>query len=626
MEESNITSEILPTEQESIANEGSSGERESTITYGTGDGEEVSLMPSEQSAIEQESTIANTSDTIGADSSIHKVTQVDDLNVGHDATIGGTLKAYKESLPKSDRPVKDGTGIYSDGAAYAYTPTQIEKDTTNISLGVLGLRLLNAAGVAVGGWTDIPVGMSDKDRAGIDAGMSQLLAAISGKYLRKDSPDTAQGVITFLKGAKFGEFRTGLLTGNGATIDENGNGELQNLSVRGQMKIAELILNQLQLVRSDYYFTENGTVDSVQNISTDADGNTTCGLVMRKEGDKDVTAFADGDILYGSVNNLLTTGEKQDAWVRVEHVDTDTNTLTVTLYPGKDVPGGVNTLPTSGMVVARRGNAWDATRQSSWYLSSSEKALVFLDNVDKPIIKDYNRAGYFGVGKVIADMYPEIANALNSNQTYLYTRGIVVQDIIRVGYKGKPVYTTRDRGPWDATVTYVKGKETMTDESGVQHIGYYTDCAWYGGCFWRCDVAQSTVGKPPRWNNNEWTCIIGLDNVTINITSSDGDFFNVAKGISTTLTATVTHAEMELTEEELGAANIIWTRDSGNVDDDVIWNSQHKAGTVGLSLPVTSADMPPGWGAGSKVGFRCAITVATSAAIKSYTGEYAIIN
>lgn len=72
MEESNITSEILPTEQESIANEGSSGERESTITYGTGDGEEVSLMPSEQSAIEQESTIANTSDTIGADSSIHK--------------------------------------------------------------------------------------------------------------------------------------------------------------------------------------------------------------------------------------------------------------------------------------------------------------------------------------------------------------------------------------------------------------------------------------------------------------------------------------------------------------------------------------------------------------------------
>ena len=358
MEESNITSEIQPTEQESIINEGSSDERESTITYGTGDGEEASLMQSEQSAIEQESTIANTSDTIGADSSIHKVTQVDDLNVGHDATIGGTLKAYKESLPKSGLPVKDGTGIYSDGAAYAYTPTQIDKDTTNISLGVLGLRLLNAAGVAVGGWTDIPVGISDKDRAGIDAGMSQLLAAISGKYLRKDSQDTAQGVITFLKGltsqelvtlmkgiaigtsyginaegvarlkallldkasidadgnalvrsVKSADYRSGLLDGSGFGMykeDDSGNTvvEVDKLNVRKKAVFAKLDVREFAFTSGDVGYTSAGC--RIERVTRLANGDYRCYWLAEQDGVKIENAWHVGDQAMARTVNIIS--------------------------------------------------------------------------------------------------------------------------------------------------------------------------------------------------------------------------------------------------------------------------------------------------------------------------------
>ena len=358
MEESNITSEILPTEQESIVNEGSSDERESTITYGTGDGEEASLMQSEQSAIEQESTIANTSDTIGADSSIHKVTQVDDLNVGHDATIGGTLKAYKESLPKSGLPVKDGTGIYSDGAAYAYTPTQIEKDTTNISLGVLGLRLLNAAGVAVGGWTDIPVGISDKDRAGIDADMSQLLAAISGRYLRKDSPDTAQGVITFLKGltsqelvtlmkgiaigtsyginaegvarlkallldkasidaegnalvgsVKSADYHAGLLDGSGFGMykeEDSGNTvvEVDKLNVRKKAVFAKLDVREFAFTSGDVAYTSAGC--KIERVTQLANGDYRCYWLAEQDGVKIENAWHVGDQAMARTANIIS--------------------------------------------------------------------------------------------------------------------------------------------------------------------------------------------------------------------------------------------------------------------------------------------------------------------------------
>ena len=320
MAESDIQSGILPPEQESIANEGSSGERESTITYGTGDGEEASLMPSEQSAIEQESTIANTSDTIGADSSIHKVTQVDDLNVGHDATIGGTLKAYKESLPKSDRPVKDGTGIYSDGAAYAYTPTQIEKDTTNISLGVLGLRLLNAAGVAVGGWTDIPVGMSDKDRAGIDVSISQLLAAISGKYLRKDSPDTAQGVITFLEGIRsrgdviIGEqgFANGL-TGYGMKLGRDGAAEMRSLILNESLEVPELRYNRVDVYVGNQWRAPGAGIVKAVVPDTNSDGTTAnTGTVYLKLEEGEIGKVAVDDICMGIFHDNNTANNATD--------------------------------------------------------------------------------------------------------------------------------------------------------------------------------------------------------------------------------------------------------------------------------------------------------------------------
>lgn len=320
MAESDIQSGILPPEQESIANEGSSGERESTITYGTGDGEEASLMPSEQSAIEQESTIANTSDTIGADSSIHKVTQVDDLNVGHDATIGGTLKAYKESLPKSDRPVKDGTGIYSDGAAYAYTPTQIEKDTTNISLGVLGLRLLNAAGVAVGGWTDIPVGMSDKDRAGIDVSISQLLAAISGKYLRKDSPDTAQGVITFLEGIRsrgdviIGEqgFANGL-PGYGMKLGRDGAAEMRSLILNESLEVPELRYNRVDVYVGNQWRAPGAGIVKAVVPDTNSDGTTAnTGTVYLKLEEGEIGKVAVDDICMGIFHDNNTANNATD--------------------------------------------------------------------------------------------------------------------------------------------------------------------------------------------------------------------------------------------------------------------------------------------------------------------------
>lgn len=198
---------------------------ESSINMSVDDNEAESDIHMDVNGKETESNLIQSEDTNYKDSKPHKVDKFGDIEVENDATIGGTLRAHKIVVPLGDKPAKGGKDIYSSGAAYEYSASYLEVDNTLKEQGIVGLTIVNADGKALGRKVYVDSGASDivlkavKELRKISQGDAQDIsnAAISLlqkyvdkeikratlTYLSKTTPDTAQQLITFLKGIAF---------------------------------------------------------------------------------------------------------------------------------------------------------------------------------------------------------------------------------------------------------------------------------------------------------------------------------------------------------------------------------------------------------------------------------------
>lgn len=619
-EEISSSSEATSEEQGSIVSEQSTTEAESTVKEQSDTAEKESAAQETDSCESESSTSERGGDD--TESASRKTDTFSDVEVENDLTVAGTLRVKNLVTPMADEPEKDGKGFYSSGAAYKHNATHIGvDDSTQASDGMVGLTLRNADDEALGEIAKIFTGLTSKDKQSISESAGQLkdyidnaIAALATKYLRKDQDDTSTHKLTLgglqIKGqTTFGEFSGGELTGQGGRIDELGNAILQSLTVRGRLKVTELIRNRLSLVEADYNFTENGTIESVTKVNENS-----YRLVMRKRWDGDTTAFALNDVCYGSVNNIAdettTTKEVNTCWFKVESVDTDTNTLLISVYPDNEVPDQKNSVPVADMVVARRGNSSNEERQSSWYLSSSEGGIVLLRGVTKPIINKTNYSGFIGLSKILQGLYPDVN--IPSNDFVLYGDTVYAHQFISINKDGEPVYEKRDCGRWTKGRTYYKGLDP-TDNT------YHQDYCWYGGIFWQCDNTHTAV-NPPRWNNTDWTAVMGDENWGIDFVSSVGNTVNINGDMNISLEARIWQSSMQLfcqaqspDEYDIETTEVWWTRESKRPDGtdidasgDLAWNAEHKqtTWTGGLVLTLARADFPSTFIAGNRVGFR----------------------
>lgn len=424
----------------------------------------------------------------------------------------------------------------------------------------------------------------------------------SGKYLRKDQADSTQYLLTLLAGAVIGESKQ-------ITLNPDGSITCGSIRVNGSAIFDELVFNHQNVLEGDTYFSDRGIIDTVTDL-----GDNRYHLKFRKLYDDDCVTFQKYDVLRSSTNNLDSDHTFKTSWYRVDSVNQDSNSIVVTLYDGEDVPGGTNYAPEPASNVVRWGNQTDEDRQQVFFISSVDGRFLFLQGVDKPITDDGNVSAFLGLPPdldCLADL------PLNKRQPYLYARGLIVQDLIKIDYQGQPEYTVRDRGEWSETETYIHGA-AKDDDGNV--TAYYTDRVWYGGCYWQCAVSSATVGKPPRYNNADWVCLVGASNMTIAIESSAGDFFRAGSSWATILTCTVMHSEMQLTEDEIGKANITWERISFDTDGDTAWNLKHKPPLCGLALTITSQDdVPQGWSGGKQLAFRCTVEIDDTVIAAQYS-------
>lgn len=403
--------------------------------------------------------------------------------------------------------------------------------------------------------------LSDTDKQII----KDILKEIDKIFLHKDKEDGTNYLL------KFGEFIDSMVAGKGAGIFPDGRAQFERLEVRDSLTVLELIFNRLSAMESDYSFSESGTIESVSQLE---DG--TYSLKMKKRWDNDFTALAENDVIYGVVNDLTSGGGKYyTSWLRVLHVDISANMLNAVMYPDSEVPGGKNYPPEPLMILSHRGNPVDEERQGYWYLSSREKCICMLDGVTKPILEENNYAIIIGKLKQLSlfDNLP-----INYRHSYIYCRGIALQDILRIDYQGTPIRNENNRGKWSAS-------EAVSDPYKSEKETY--DAVYHYGCKWMCLVTGTT--DEPQYGSASWAMIEGNPDFSIDIESSNGWYFD-AERFATTLTITGELYNRDVTAHILDS-DVEWTRDTGNVTEDNAWAVAHAE--TGKSLPLTVNDLGP---------------------------------
>lgn len=411
---------------------------------------------------------------------------------------------------------------------------------------------------------------------------------IHKQFLSRLVDDVAKGNITFEQairvagvsymggGAEFGEFIKSLYAGKGAGIDAKGNAEFESVRVRSYFECLELIINRLSAIEGDQLLTEADTIDSVDDL-----GDNCYGLHLRSKWDGYFTAQAVGNVLKGIINTLASgSGKYYTCWLRVNSVNTANNYIEVTAYPDEDTPAGKNYAPCEAMKIARWGNQTDTKRQSCIYLSSTEGRIVRLTGVTKPIVEASNYGATFGT---LPEFLREMDLPIVEGQDYVYARGLIVQDIIRIDYQGRPVSEVIDRGQWDATANYYC--EAINPDTGRYEISD----VWYMGCKWRC--AKTGTKTAPAWNNTDWAMVEGNPQFTVEF--ADTDYIFDPDRFALTLTIIARLYNMDITDDIL-PADVQWTRYSedakGNerVASDNAWAL--KRANAGKSIDLTIAD------------------------------------
>ena len=483
-------------------------------------------------------------------------------------TGGGTVAAG-DGHTHANKPSLDQITTDNEGYQYLTQIREIEDPKTGETTEAQVTEKVKA------GFADVAKDLSE-DSPVRQQFLSRLVDDVAKGNITFEKAISVLGLATFSGGAEFGQFIKSLYAGKGAGIDAAGNAEFESVRVRSYFECLELIINRLSAIEGDQLLTEADTIERVEDL-----GDNCYGLYLKSKWDGYFTAQYPGNVLKGIINTLATgSGVYYTSWLRVNSVNTAANYIEVTLYPGEETPAGTNYPPCEMMKIARWGNQTDVTRQSCIYLSSTEGRIVRLTGVTKPIIDGTNYGASFGT-------LPEFLRALDlpiiEGQDYVYARGLIVQDIIRIDYQGKPIAEVVDRGQWAAGTAYYAGD--LNEETGVYEISD----VWYSGCKWRCAKTGTTTA--PAWNNTDWAMVEG--NPEFSVDFEDTDYIFDPDRFALTLKIVAKLYNMDVTADILDN-DVVWTRYSEDADgnervaSDQAW-ALKRAG-AGKQIALTIAD------------------------------------
>ena len=428
---------------------------------------------------------------------------------------------------------------------------------------------------------------------------------VDPRFLRKNAPDTAQDVITFLKGIAVGDgcgidgkgnanlldiiasaiksrdFHSGLLDGAGFGIYEDEHGksvaEVDKLEVRQKATFAELEYRRMVFTTGDVGYTSaGGRIAFVKKT-----GNAYRCYFLADDGEKRVAnEWRVGDMAMCRTANLLSRTTKQAAdryyWRLVVNTGEETTggklyyfidlsdtrgSLELTVDGKKHVCVGMDTstendVPQAEDDIIQLGSQTDPDRQYAYVIYVSEGKRV-----DYAGINDY-------------DLTRHIVNEFSPRGTTIRSDSFKVISGAGTGTSSPLVC---ERGAWyDGAVS-----------------GHYDHWS-HNNATWLCIVGKGkTTTSEPKDGSPEWLKeTYGESSTELNIFADRGNIIRNGQG-TVTLTAVVTHGGKDITDT-FPVSAFSWTRNSGNETYDTEWNNRHIG--VGKTITVNAEDV-----------FKCAV-------------------
>lgn len=421
-------------------------------------------------------------------------------------------------------------------------------------------------------------------------------------FLRKDKSDKTEYLLKLLAGGEFGKFVDSMIAGKGAGIFPDGRAQVERLEVRGSLSVLDLIINQIQGMESDYSFTEIGKIKSVEDL-----GESTYRLKIEKRTDFDFMKFQENDVCFSIINTLLTGGsDYYTSWMRILTTNAQENSITVVLYPDSEVPGGTNYPPLAGYNVTRRGNSTLPEaggfngRAQSWMISSREGRIMFLSNVYKPILEDYNYSisiGRFPRTKALEKL------PISENETGVMAQTVIAEKFYQLDHNGDVIPNKVDRGVWSLETAqsgapYRFVQHELAKPSGSEYTLLEQHTVYHLGCKWGC-LSDKTTDEP-KWNSPSWGLLEGDSRYSLQLSLSGGEAF-VIGGVDEVISGRVFYGTIDITDDVMAddATEVEWFRNSGNVPADNLWTPEYVDGNR-LAIHIDNGNQH---GVGSDFGF-----------------------
>ena len=430
----------------------------------------------------------------------------------------------------------------------------------------------------------------------------RTLLEIAKRALSKEHSDSTDYLLKLLAGGEFGEFVDSMIAGKGAGIFPDGRAQVERLEVRGSLSVLDLIINQIQGMESDYSFTEIGKIKSVEDL-----GENTYRLSIEKRTDFDFMKFQDNDVCFSIINTLLTGGsDYYTSWMRILTTNAQENSITVVLYPDSEVPGGTNYPPLAGYNVTRRGNSTLPEaggfngRAQSWMISSREGRIMFLSNVYKPILEDYNYSisiGRFPRTKALEKL------PISENETGVMAQTVIAEKFYQLDHNGDVIPNKVDRGVWSLETAqsgapYRFVQHELAKPSGSEYTLLEQHTVYHLGCKWGCLKDKTT--DEPKWNSPSWGLLEGDSRYSLQLSLSGGEAF-VIGGVDEVISGRVFYGTIDITDDVMAddATEVEWFRNSGNVPADNLWTPEYVDGNR-LAIHIDNGNQH---GVGSDFGF-----------------------
>ena len=430
----------------------------------------------------------------------------------------------------------------------------------------------------------------------------RTLLEIAKRALSKEHSDSTDYLLKLLAGGEFGEFVDSMIAGKGAGIFPDGRGQFERLEVRGSLSVLDLIINQIQGMESDYSFTEIGKIESVEDL-----GESTYRLSIEKRTDFDFMKFQENDVCFSIINTLLTGGsDYYTSWMRILTTNAQENSITVVLYPDSEVPGGTNYPPLAGYNVTRRGNSTLPEaggfneRAQSWMISSREGRIMFLSNVYKPILEDYNYSisiGRFPRTKALEKL------PISENETGVMAQTVIAEKFYQLDHNGDVVPNKVDRGVWSLETAqsgapYRFVQHELSKPSGSEYTLLEQHTVYHLGCKWGC-LSDKTTDEP-KWNSPSWGLLEGDSRYSLQLSISGGEAF-VIGGVDEVISGRIYFGTTDITDDVMAddATEVEWFRNSGNVPADNLWTPEYVDGNR-LAIHIDNGNQH---GVGSDFGF-----------------------